>query len=150
MTLEYEPRRTDGGGLESVLIVDDNRDTREMLTAYLSNCGFVVDSAANGFEAIDFAVHLHPSVILMDLMMPRMDGWEATCHLKADARTRDIPIVVMTANAQPRGRQVARAAGCVGLITKPCNLDHLTEVLRRAIGQARPNPVSPERDRRPN
>jgi two-component system, cell cycle response regulator DivK len=146
MTLEYAPRRTDGGGLASVLIVDDNRDTREMLTDYLSTCGFVVDTAANGFEAIDFAVHLHPSVILMDLMMPRMDGWEATCHLKADARTRDIPIVVMTANAQPGGRQVAQAAGCVCLITKPCNLDHLTEVLRRAIGQARQNPVAPEVD----
>jgi CheY-like chemotaxis protein len=145
-----QSRRADGGRAPSVLIVDDNRDTREMLMEYLSNCGFIVDTAADGFEAIDSAVHFHPSAILMDLMMPRMDGWEATCHLKADARTRDIPIIVMTANVQPDGRQVARAAGCVGLISKPCNLEHLTEVLCGAIDRRRQVSAPSESDRRPS
>jgi len=116
-----------------VLVVDDNRDGREMLTEYLSSSGFVVDTAADGCEAVEMALRLHPSAILMDLMMPRMGGWEATRHLKADARTRGIPIIVMTANAEAEERQVARQAGCAGFLLKPCDLAQVTALLRRVI-----------------
>ena len=100
-----------------------------MLTEYLSYRGFVVETAADGFEAIDAAVRFRPAIILMDLMMPRMDGWEATHQLKADARTRDIPIIALSAHSQTDGDRRARAAGCAAFISKPCNLDHLVDVL---------------------
>src|SRR4051812_31145378 len=72
----------------SVLVVDDDRDAREMLSEYLSFCGFVVHRAQDGSEAVEVAVRVRPRVVLMDLMMPRMDGWEATRRLKTDDRTK--------------------------------------------------------------
>jgi two-component system cell cycle response regulator DivK len=119
----------------SVLVVDDQRDSLDMLTEYLSSCGFLVHTAADGFEAITVAVHVLPSIVLMDLMMPRMDGWEATRRLKADARTRDIPIIAFSAHSQPNGNAVARAAGCEDLLRKPCDLDQLAEELRKRVDQ---------------
>jgi len=133
LTLTRVRRGADAFGAGSVLVVDDNRDGREMLSEYLSCAGFVVETAADGCEALEMAVRLHPSAIVMDLMMPRMGGWEATRHLKADARTRGIPIIVMTANAQSDERQVAREAGCAGFLLKPCHLDQVAAMLRRVI-----------------
>jgi two-component system cell cycle response regulator DivK len=135
LTLTRVPRGANAVGAASVLVVDDNRDGREMLSEYLSSSGFVVDTAVDGCEAVEMALRLHPSAIVMDLMMPRMGGWEATRHLKADARTRKIPIIVMTANAQSDERQVAREAGCAGFILKPCDLDQVAAMLRRVIEQ---------------
>jgi two-component system cell cycle response regulator DivK len=117
----------------SVLVVDDYRDARDMLAEYLSSRGFVVHTAADGLEAINVAVHFLPSIILMDVMMPRMDGWEATRRLKADARTRDIPIIALSAHPQPDGKAVARAVGCEDLWSKPFDLDRLAYEMRECL-----------------
>jgi CheY-like chemotaxis protein len=71
----------------------------------------------------------------MDLSMPRMDGWEATRRLKADARTRDIPVIALSADAHTDANQRAQAAGCADYIAKPCDLDHLARVLRVFLNQ---------------
>ena len=129
----------------SVLIVEDDRDFREMLTLYLEFCGYVVHVASDGAEAIKIAGRVHPHIILMDLMMQRMDGLEATRRLKADALTSDITIVALSARSQGDEDHVARDAGCDAFISKPCNLEHLAAILRdffhrraRALGTTVP------------
>jgi CheY-like chemotaxis protein len=131
----------------SILIVDDQRDAREMLAEYLAFCGFVVHKARDGVEAIAMALRLYPRVILMDLMMPRMDGWEATRRLKSDARTRDIPIIAVSANSHVEDQQMARQAGCDAFVPKPCDLAHLSEIVRDAI-ESTTRLLTPRRPRR--
>src|SRR5438045_6834404 len=96
----------------SILVVDDAEDGREMLVEYLAFRGFHVVEAQNGTEAIEVARRVRPHVILMDLSMPVVDGWEATRQLKADPLTKDIIIIAVTAHAFPREQEAARAAGC--------------------------------------
>ena len=115
----------------SVLIVDDTVDDREMLVEYLRFCGFPVTEAAGGAEAIQIAGAIHPDVILMDLSMPEIDGWEATRRLKADPLTKNAIIVAMTAHAFQRERDAARDAGCAALIVKPFDLEVLADALGR-------------------
>jgi CheY-like chemotaxis protein len=117
----------------SILVVDDTRDSREMLAEYLTFCGFDVHQAEDGLEAIDKAVRIHPPIILMDLMMPRLDGWEATRRLKADERTRDITIIALSAFSCTDERHLAHEAGCDDFIPKPCDLDHLAHVVRNCL-----------------
>jgi two-component system cell cycle response regulator DivK len=119
-----------GPSERSVLIVEDEPDARDMLALFLAFCGYTAHVAADGIEAIDMAVRFRPTIILMDLMMPRMDGWEATRRLKADPRTRGIPIIVVSANSQLDEKERARDAGCQAFITKPCDLDSLATMLR--------------------
>ena len=114
----------------SVLIVEDEPEVREMMTLFLAFCGYAVRVAADGFEAIDMAVRFRPAIILMDLMMPRMDGWEATRRLKADPWTRAIPIIALSAHSQADEDYLARYAGCQDFISKPCDLAYLATVLR--------------------
>ena len=101
-----------------------------MMTLYLEFCGYVVHAASDGLDAIDMAMRVHPRIILMDLMMPLMDGWEATRQLKADARTRDITIVALSARAQGDDDHSTQHAGCDAFLPKPCNLDQLSAMLR--------------------
>src|ERR671922_829464 len=82
-----------------VLVVEDYQDAREMYAAYLQFSGYRVAEAANGLEALEKTRELMPDVILMDLSLPKMDGWEATRRLKADRQTSHIPIVAVTAHA---------------------------------------------------
>jgi two-component system cell cycle response regulator DivK len=119
-----------GPSENSVLIVEDEREAREMMAQFLVFCGYAVHVAADGFEAIDIAVRFRPSIILMDLMMPRMDGWEATRRLKADPWTRAIPIIALSGHSQGDDDYIARDAGCQDFISKPCDLDYLATVLR--------------------
>jgi CheY-like chemotaxis protein len=115
----------------SILVVDDDCDSRDMLAEYLRLCGFVVHEAEDGFEAIEIAMRIHPRIILMDLMMPRLDGWEATRLLKADARTWDITIVAVSAlSLTSAQKRVARLAGLDDFIPKPYDLVDLVNVLR--------------------
>ena len=83
-----------------ILVVDDYEDAREMYAEYLRFCGFRVAEARNGNEALEQAFTLMPDLILMDLSLPGMDGWEATRQLKADERTRNIPVVALTGDRQ--------------------------------------------------
>ena len=115
----------------SVLVVDDDQDAREMLSEYLAFCGFVVHRAQDGSEAIELAVRVRPRVVLMDLMMPRMDGWEAARRLKTDDRTRGIRIVAVSACSHADERARARRVGCDDFIAKPIDLDHIAQVVKR-------------------
>jgi two-component system cell cycle response regulator DivK len=103
-----------------VLLVEDHEDSREATTLFLTASGLRVESAVTGLQALAKASALQPDVIVMDLGLPGMDGWEATRRLKADPRTRDLPIIVLSAHAMPSAEQRAREAGCAGYIRKPC------------------------------
>jgi two-component system cell cycle response regulator DivK len=118
---------------QSLLIVEDEVDVREMMTLYLGFCGYAVQGAADGVEAIELASRTHPDLILMDLMMPRMDGWEATRRLKASALTGDIPIIALSARSRSDEDHSARRAGCDGFIGKPCSLDQLAATLHNYL-----------------
>lgn len=117
-----------------VLVVEDYPDTRELYAEYLRLSGFRVAEACDGIEAIERASELTPDIILMDLALPRMDGWEATRRLKADVRTQRIPIVALTGHALAGHLESARRAGCQAFVTKPCLPDTLVTEIRRMLG----------------
>ena len=116
-----------------VLVVEDYQDAREMYAAYLQFSGFQVAEATNGVEAVDKSIELMPDIILMDLALPKMDGWEATRRLKMDERTRHIPVVALTGHALAGASEGARQAGCDAFVTKPCLPDELVVEVRRML-----------------
>ena len=116
-----------------ILVVDDYQDAREMYAEYLQYSGFRVAEAKNGNEAVAQARSLKPDLILMDLSLPGMDGWEATRVLKADDETRHIPIVALTGHALAGASEGARKAGCDSFVTKPCLPDDLVVEVRRML-----------------
>ncbi|UJR86380.1 response regulator [Sandaracinus amylolyticus] len=120
-----------------VLIADDFGDAREMYREYLVFSGFRAAEARDGKEAIERAHELAPSVILMDLAIPSMDGWEATRRLKADARTKKIPVIAITGHALSGDAERARAAGCDGVLSKPCLPERVVEEVRRVLARRR-------------
>jgi CheY-like chemotaxis protein len=116
-----------------ILVVDDFEDNRAMYVQYLGFEGFRVIEAENGREALDKAVAQQPDLVVMDLSLPVMDGWEATRRLKADERTRHITVVALTGHALEGQSQRARAAGCDAYLTKPCLPEHLVSEIRRML-----------------
>ena len=105
-----------------------------MYAEYLRFCGFRVAEARNGNEALEQAFSLMPDLILMDLSLPGMDGWEATRQLKADPRTARIPVVALTGHALAGASEGAKRAGCDSFVTKPCLPDDLVVEVRRMLG----------------
>ena len=103
-----------------VLVVDDYEDHRELYAQYMTHRGLMVIEASSGDEAIARALEHLPDAIVMDLSLPGIDGIEATRRLKADARTQEIPVLVLTGNALARDARRAEAAGCDAFLTKPC------------------------------
>jgi two-component system cell cycle response regulator DivK len=124
-----EPRTTE----PLVLVVEDYQDAREMYSAYLQFSGYRVAEATNGLEAIEKTLELMPDIILMDLALPKVDGWEATKRLKSDERTKHIPIVALTGHALAGFAEGAREAGCDAFVTKPCLPDALVAEVRRML-----------------
>jgi CheY-like chemotaxis protein len=116
-----------------VLLVDDYPDAREMYAEYLEFSGFEVVEAENGMEALQRAVETTPDIILMDLSLPVMDGWEATRRLKADKRTAPIPVVALTGHALAGISEGAKRAGCDAFVTKPCLPEDLVKEIRRIL-----------------
>jgi two-component system cell cycle response regulator DivK len=116
-----------------VLVVDDVDHGREIFAEYLEYRGFRVATAADGLEAMDKAFELRPDIILMDLSLPGIDGWEATRRLKQDDRTRDIPIIALTAHALASAHDRAREVGCNAVVTKPCLPKDLEMEVRRQL-----------------
>jgi CheY-like chemotaxis protein len=116
-----------------VLLVDDYADAREMYTEYLEYSGFSVVQASNGMEALQKAVESHPDIVLMDLSLPVMDGWEATRRLKADERTAHIPVVALTGHALAGISEGAMRAGCDAFVTKPCLPEDLVTEVRKVL-----------------
>jgi two-component system cell cycle response regulator DivK len=103
-----------------VLVVDDFEDNRAMYAVYLSYCGYDVVEAGDGEEAVEIARRRLPDAIVMDLSLPIMDGWEAIRRLKAEERTRHIPIIALTGHALAGHSRGAREAGCDAFLAKPC------------------------------
>jgi two-component system, cell cycle response regulator DivK len=120
-----------------VLVVEDYQDARDMYSEYLRYAGFRVAEASNGYEAIEKASELMPDIILMDLALPQMDGWEATRRLKDDARTRHIPVVALTGHALAGHADSAAKAGCDAFVTKPCLPDALVAEITRMLDSRR-------------
>src|SRR5215218_4049270 len=118
---------------QRVLLVDDYPDAREMYSEYLKYSGFDVVEAANGVEALQRAIDHTPDIILMDLSLPVMDGWEATRRLKADPRTAGIPVVALTGHALSGTNEGAVKAGCDAFVTKPCLPEDLVKEIRRVL-----------------
>src|SRR5580765_7730660 len=116
-----------------VLLVDDYPDAREMYSEYLQFSGFDVVEAANGMEALQSAIDRSPDIILMDLSLPVMDGWEATRRLKADERTASIPVVALTGHALAGISEGAKRAGCDAFVTKPCLPEDLVKEIRKVL-----------------
>ena len=108
-----------------ILLVEDNEMNRDMLSRRLLRRGHDVLFAVDGQEAVDMAGTASPALILMDMGLPVMDGWEATRRIKADPRTRAIPVIALTAHAMAEDRDKALAAGCDDFDTKPVEIARL-------------------------
>jgi two-component system, cell cycle response regulator DivK len=128
-----------------VLLVDDYPDARDMYAEYLEYSGYEVVQAANGMEALQRAVDDQPDIILMDLSLPVMDGWEATRRLKANARTAAIPVVALTGHALAGISEGAKKAGCDAFVTKPCLPEDLVKEIKRILDHPSSSPISKTR-----
>jgi CheY-like chemotaxis protein len=111
--------------MPKILLVEDNEMNRDMLSRRLLRNNFEVVMAVNGKEGVDMARSEKPDLILMDMSLPVMDGWEATRTIKADAATRSIPVIALTAHAMESDREQALQAGCDDFDTKPIELPRL-------------------------
>lgn len=120
-----------------VLIVEDHPELRQLYVQHLSLSGFDVIEAANGAEAITRTTDRTPDVVLMDLSLPVVDGWEATRRLKTDARTAHIPVVALTAYDGSGELQRATRAGCDWFVPKPCPPGDLVTEIRRVLDASR-------------
>jgi CheY-like chemotaxis protein len=116
-----------------VLIVEDNEMNRDMLARRLERRGYQVEIAVDGQAGIDMATSVSPDLILMDLSLPVIDGWEATRRLKAEQSTRDIPVIALTAHAMQGDEQKALEAGCDDYDTKPVNFKRLLEKIEHFV-----------------
>jgi CheY-like chemotaxis protein len=116
--------------MPKILLVEDNEMNRDMLSRRLVRNGFEVVIAVDGQQGVAMATSESPDVILMDMSLPVMDGWEATRRVKADPATKSIPVIALTANALVEDRERAMAAGCDDFDTKPVELPRLLEKIR--------------------
>ena len=123
--------------MTKVLLVEDNEMNRDMLSRRLIRRGFQVVFAMDGQQGIDLARSERPDIILMDMSLPVIDGWEATRCLKADDATRGIPVIGLTAHAMSGDREKAIEAGCDDYDTKPVELDRLIGKIERLLGTAK-------------
>jgi two-component system, cell cycle response regulator DivK len=119
--------------MTKVLLVEDNEMNRDMLSRRLIRRGFEVIFAVDGKEGIDAARREKPDIILMDLSLPVMDGWEATRRVKSDDATRGVPVIALTARAMIGDREKAIEAGCDDYDTKPVEFDRLIGKIERLL-----------------
>ncbi len=117
-----------------ILLVEDNEMNRDMLSRRLKRMGFEVLIAEDGRAGVDLATTERPDLILLDMSLPVMDGWEAAGHLKANPQTQEIPVVALTAHAMEGDREKALAAGCDDYDTKPVNFSGLLEKIKTLLG----------------
>lgn len=119
-----------------ILLVEDNADNRDIYTTILRHHGYQVAEATDGETGVRLARELGPAVILMDVTMPGMDGWEATRLIKADPATAAIPVVALTAHAMAEDRRRAVEAGCDAYLSKPVEPSRVVEEVRRQVERA--------------
>src|SRR3982074_2999851 len=120
--------------MAKILLVEDNAMNRDMLSRRLQRKGYEVVIAVDGGEGVAMAHSEAPDLILMDMSLPVLDGWEATRRLKADPATRAIPVIALTAHAMADDRQKALEAGCDAYDTKPIELARLLEKIEALLG----------------
>jgi CheY-like chemotaxis protein len=124
---------------KTVLLVEDNEDNRIIYATALRFAGYDGLEAITGIEGVQQARTKLPDIILMDISVPELDGWEATALLKADPKTRHIPIIAVTAHALPEDEERSRAAGCDGYLAKPISPAHLIGEVDRRFGRTKPS-----------
>ena len=117
--------------VQTVMVVEDFDDTRRMMRRFLESGGYGVLEAANGREAVEVARRAKPSLILMDLNMPVLDGFAAALRIRQQEPLRDVPIVAVTAYDSAESRAAARAVGCDDYLAKPVDFDRLLSLVRR-------------------
>jgi CheY-like chemotaxis protein len=127
---------------QRLLLVEDNEDNRTIYCTLLRHLGYQVIEAQDGVQAVQLARSEHPDLILMDISIPEMDGWEATRILRGDPATRDIPIVALTAHALEDDRERAAEVGFSSYLAKPIEPRAVVAEVRRLIGtNATPKPL---------
>jgi CheY-like chemotaxis protein len=122
--------------MTKLLLVEDNEMNRDMLSRRLARRGYEVAVALDGEQGVAMAKSEAPALILMDMSLPGMDGWEATRQIKAMPETRAIPVIALTAHAMAGDREKAIAAGCDEFDTKPVDLTRLLEKIEALLGRA--------------
>jgi CheY-like chemotaxis protein len=129
--------------MHKLLYMEDNEDNLYMLTLRFDVLGgYEIVSAPDGATGLELATEERPDLILMDLNLPVVDGWEATRRLKADPATRDIPIIALTAHAMAGDREKALAAGCDEFDTKPVEFDRLLAKIEQALAAKKSGSVA--------
>jgi len=123
--------------MTKVLLVEDNEMNRDMLSRRLIRRGFEVIFAVDGKQGVDAARREKPDIILMDMSLPVMDGWEATRCVKSDDATSSVPVIGLTAHAMSGDREKAIEAGCDDYDTKPVEIDRLIGKMERLLGVAK-------------
>lgn len=116
-----------------VLVVDDNEDNREMYSSYLAFRGCRVATAADGAEALAMAIALRPTIVLLDMGLPGMDGWETTRRIKATPETAALPVIAVTGHVFPAARRRCEEAGVDAFVTKPVTPAHLYDEIARTM-----------------
>ncbi len=124
--------------MPKILLVEDNEMNRDMLSRRLLRRGYEVVIAVDGQQGVDLAGSTQPNVILMDMSLPVIDGWEATRRIKADPATKAIPVIALTAHAMAGDREQALAAGCDDYDTKPIDLTRLLPKIEKYTGPGTP------------
>lgn len=119
--------------MSRILLVEDNEMNRDMLSRRLSRRGFEVVIAVNGQEGVEMTQQENPDIVLMDMSLPVLDGWEATRRLKADEETKHIPIIALTAHAMAGDREKTLEAGCDDYDTKPIEFARLLEKINALL-----------------
>jgi two-component system, cell cycle response regulator DivK len=122
---------------KTVLLVEDNEDNRTVYRTILEHFGYQVLEARNGEDGVRMARQERPELILMDISIPLIDGWEATRILKADPATSEIPIIALTAHALATDRAKAHEVGCDGYLAKPCEPRRVVAEVEKFIGSGR-------------
>ncbi|MBS7541849.1 response regulator [Ancylobacter oerskovii] len=121
--------------MATILLVEDNEMNRDMLSRRLTRNGYEVLLAVDGQQGVDLATSRRPDLILMDMSLPVLDGWEATRRVKAAPETAAIPVIALTAHAMEQDREAAMAAGCDEFDTKPVELPRLLGKIRALLGE---------------
>lgn len=119
--------------MPKILLVEDNEMNRDMLSRRLQRKGYDVHMAVDGGQGVEMAKSIAPDLILMDMSLPVLDGWEATRQLKADPATKPIPVIALTAHAMAGDREKALEAGCEDYDTKPIELPRLLEKMEALL-----------------
>jgi len=119
---------------KQLLIVDDDKNTREGYRTYLSNAGFEVFALERGADALAFARSAAPDLVVLDLALPDLDGWEVARRLKSDEATTSIPVIALSGHSRQHEKVSALRAGCDVYLTKPCQPAQLLSAIRKLLG----------------